>query len=322
MKRFLATTALLGLSLSLAVADQSVLIDFNLLQRDTQVRSSTENDEHGGTLIDFSSIAGSGFGEDERKEMRISLAIRNWDVVLSSSARTIENQTVSLTREVTVSQTARPFNGEEIAGKQVMGVRVHFPEAAFHAFARVDPPFEIPVFGDANDPTQFHGFGVISNVGIIKQVDVTLFGSNYPHGFAVVLIDASGVEQEIFMGNLKFDGWRTMVWRNPNYIADVRHREISRLPLYPNNTPLVKLGGFIIYRDGLQVGGDAVTYIKDINVTYDRANVTSDRDIVDESVWGILEERQAARASAELQRLGNSQVLRFLEAKKLDTTIQ
>jgi len=322
MKRCLATAALLGFSLSLAVADQSVLIDFDQLQRDTQVRTdSPGNDEHEGTLVDFGHLAGSSYAQADLDQMKVSLAVENWDVVLSSSARTIENQTMSLTREATIGQNARAFNGEEMAGKLVMGIRVHFPETAFHAVARIDPPFEIPAYGDADDPKQFHGFGVVDNVGIIKEVEATLYGSNYPHGFAVVLVDSNGVEQQIFMDNLRFDGWRTLRWRNPNYISDVRYREISQLPLYPDSTPFVKLGGFIIYRNGLQIGGNAVTYIKDVKITYDRALLGVGRDIEDESVWGILEARQEARARAELQRLGNRQVLRFLERQKLDTTI-
>ena len=319
MKRCLATAALLALAVSVAVADQSVLIDFNQLTRDTQVRQdSGGNDEHQSTLVDFAALAGSNFAQEDLDQMKVSLAIENWDVVLSSSARTIENQVLSITREATVNDQARDFNGEPMAGRMVMGVRVHFPEAAYNAFARVEPPFEIPAFGHER-PDQFVGFGVIENVGIIKEVEATLYGDNFPHGFAVVLVDSNGVEQQIFMDNLRFDGWRTLRWRNPNYIADVRHREIVRLPLYPNSTPFVKLGGFIIYRDGQQIGGDVVTYIRDVKVTHDRP--LPDGDIIHDDVWGILAERHDARSRAELQRLGNTQVLRFLERKKLDTTL-
>ena len=321
MKRCLATAAVLALAVGAAVADQSVLIDFSQLTRDTQVRpDSNGNDEHQTTLVNFAEHAGSSFAPEDLDQMQVSLAIENWDVVLSSSARTIENQTLSITREATIKDDARDFNGETMAGRMVMGVRVHFPEAAFNAFARIEPPFEIPAFG-RDDRTQFHGFGVVENVGIIKEVEATLYGGNFPHGFAVVLVDPNGVERQIFMDNLRFDGWRTLRWRNPNYIADVRHREITQLPLYPNSTPFVKLGGFIIYRDGQQIGGDALTYIRDIKVTYDQAVISTERDIVDEDIWGILAERQEARARAELQRLGNAQVLRFLERQKLDTTL-
>ena len=323
MKRCLATAALLALSVSVAVAEQSSLIDFNTLARDIQVRQdSSGNDEHEATIVDFAEFAGSSFAEADLAQMKVSLAIENWDVVLSTSARTIENQALSLTREATVSAEARDFGDEQMAGRVVMGVRVRFPEAGFNAFARIEPPFDIPAFGQ-DDEDQFKGFGVIKNVGVIKEVEATLFGGNFPYGFAVVLVDSNGVERQIFMGNLQFDGWRRMSWSNPNYIADVRHQELSRLPLYPNSSPFVKLGGFIIYRDSQQVGGDAVTYIRDVKVTYDLAlleSQTTESDIIHEDIWGIVAERQNARTRAELQRVANTQVLRFLERQKLDTT--
>ena len=323
MKRCLATAALLALSVSVAVAEQLSLIDFHTLTRDIQVRQdSSGNDEHEATTVDFAEFAGSSFAQADLDQMKVSLAIENWDVVLSTSARTIENQALSLTREATVSAAARDFDEEPMASRMVMGVRVRFPEAGFNAFARIEPPFKIPAFGQ-DDPDQFVGFGVIENVGVIKEVEATVFGSNFPHGFAVVLVDSNGVEQQIFMGNLQFDGWKPMTWSNPNYITDVRNQEISRLPLYPNSSPFVKLGGFIIYRDSQQVGGDAVTYIRDVKVTYDLAlleSQTAESDIIHEDIWGIVAERQNARTRAELQRVANTQVLRFLERQKLHTT--
>jgi len=63
-----------------------------------------------------------------------------------------------------------------------------------------------------------------------------------------------------------------------------------------------------------------VTYFHDISITYDKAILDTTRDINDESIWGILKQRQEARRLAELKRLGNIQVLRFLEQQKMDQT--
>ena len=82
----------------------------------------------------------------------------------------------------------------------------------------------------------------------------------------------------------------------------------------------MKIVGLIIYRDAQQMGGDIVTYFKDINITYDKALINPQRDIDDEAVWGILTQRQEARRLADVRRLGNIQVLRFLEQQKMDTT--
>jgi len=63
-----------------------------------------------------------------------------------------------------------------------------------------------------------------------------------------------------------------------------------------------------------------VTYFKNVTITYDKAILDTTRDINDESIWGILQQRQEARRLAELKRLGNVQVLRFLELQKMDQT--
>ena len=76
--------------------------------------------------------------------------------------------------------------------------------------------------------------------------------------------------------------------------------------------------GFVIYKDASQEGGDFITYIKDVKVTYDKAVLDLQRDIDDEDIWGILRERQEARRAAELKRLGNMQVLKYLEKQKMD----
>jgi len=173
--------------------------------------------------------------------------------------------------------------------------------------------------GDAkymNRTSKFDRKGVIKNVATIKSIKVRAYGSNYPHGFALRIKDASGNIQDIFMGYLNFDGWKEIEWKNPNYIDEVRNRELRLMPLYPQADPYIKFLGLVIYRDGGAIGGDFVTYFKDVEVTYDRALLSLDRDIDDESAWGILDQRESARKAAETRRLGDIQVLRYLEQKK------
>jgi hypothetical protein len=154
-------------------------------------------------------------------------------------------------------------------------------------------------------------------VGILKSVEATLYGSNFPNGFGIVVKDQEGVEQTIFLDYLEFDGWRKLVWNNPNYVTEVRNREVRKYPLYPNSEPFLKLVGLVFYRDSMQRGGDIVTYVKDIKITYDKALLEAQRDINDEAIWGILTARQEARKAAEIKRLGNMQVLRTLEKQKM-----
>lgn len=331
MKRLciLIGVALLLISVS-AVAEKSILIDFSTLIKDATLGDNQEATENSDTLVDFSIVAGSTFDEETKAKMKTSLALDNWDVILASSARTVQNQTKSLTRDSVTSESARPFQDEEMANKHVMGIRIHFPMAPFNSYAIIQPPFEIPAYAiktefqgdkivevEGDLGTKFDGKGVVRNVGVLKSVEVTVFGSNFPNGFGIILKDQNSKDQHIFMDYLQFDGWRKLIWNNPNYITEVRNREIKKYPLYPKSEPFRKLTGMIIYRDAMQEGGDIIVYVKDIKLTYDKAILEPVRDINHEAIWGILSDRQEARRRAELRRVGNRQVERYLEGLKM-----
>ncbi|MCX7038322.1 MAG: flagellar filament outer layer protein FlaA [Spirochaetes bacterium] len=334
MKRlsFILVVGLLLLAGSVLFADESVLVDFSKLAADTTVGKNKTPTENGATLVDFSNVAGATFTDEEKAAMKTSLALGNWEVVLASSSRSVKNQSDTMTRESPISAKAKPFNGEEIANKKVLGVRVHFPLESFNSWAIIQPPFDIPAYADtttlqgdklvvdakdAGRGEKFNGYGVVKNVGVLKTLSITAYGANFPNGLGVVLRDQDGNEQVMFMDYLQFDGWRTLTWNNPNYITEVRNRELRKYPLYPKSTPHVKLVGIVIYRDAAQEGGDFITYLKDIKITYDKAIIESERDINDEVIWNILQSRYEARRMAELKRLGNLQVLRFLEKQKM-----
>jgi hypothetical protein len=318
MKRVLVGIAVALVLFPVTVlAETTTLIDFTALTADTSLDDGDTLTEHGLTMVDYSALTGSNLTDEEKAVMRTSLAMSNWEVSLASSARTVQNQDRSLTREAVTNQDARSFNGEEMASLTVLGIRVHFPKAPYNSWALIRPPFEIPAFG-AIDPNQFVGFGVVKNVGVLKKVQITVYGSNFPNGLAIVLEDENGVEKNIFMDYLSFDGWRTLHWQNPNYVTDVRNREVQRVPLYPNTAPFYKLKGLVIYRNADQEGGDVITYVKDLRLTYDTAVLPRQAlDINHESIWDILEPRREARKQLQLRRLGNQEVLRYLERLKM-----
>jgi hypothetical protein len=310
MKRFviLLIIAIVGVSASV-YADTSTLIDFSKLVADS-------NGQNTATLVDFGQSAGASFTPAEKAQMKTSLALDNWQVKLNSSARSVTNQELSYTKAVTVNKNATKFGGD-----LVLGIRVHFPQSPYNAFAEIMPPFDIPAYMQKNaqdtQGTKFDGYGVVKNVGTIKSLAAEVYGSNFPNGFAVVLQNQNNEDKTVFLNNLDFDGWKTLQWENPNYINDVRNRQIVRTPLYPKATPYYKLVGMIIYKDAQQQGGDIITYVKDITMTYDKAVLSLQRDINDEAVWGILSAREAARRHAEAAKIGNLQVLRYLESQKM-----
>ncbi|HET6451807.1 MAG TPA: flagellar filament outer layer protein FlaA [Spirochaetia bacterium] len=336
MKR-LFILAVVGLLLggTALFADESVLIDFTKLGADQTVGQNKNPTENGATMIDYSTVAGASFSDADKALMKSSLALNNWQVVLASSARSIANQSVTMTKEAVTNANAKQFNGEDMANKKILGVRIHFPTEPFNSWAIIEPPFDIPAYADKDSlqngklvvadadkgkGEKFNGYGVVKNVGVLKSLSITVYGSNFPNGLGVVLEDQDGNQQTVFMDYLEFDGWRTLTWNNPNYVSDVRNRELRKFPLYPKGEPFLKLIGIIVYRDAAQEGGDFVTYIKDMKVTYDKAILDTTRDINDESIWGILQQRAEARRLAELKRLGNVQVLRFIEQQKMDQT--
>jgi hypothetical protein len=310
-----------------AFAAENTLIDFTLLTADVTVGGGdAARQEHERTLVDFAEVAGASFTEEERSLMKSSLFIENWEVDLNSSAQSAMTQANSQVRLATVREDADPFGGDP-----VLGARVSFPTEPWNAWALIRPPFEIQAYADRTQlsdqgevvPVQGEeieqgdkfedGYGVLKNVGVLKQVGVNVYGLNFPHSFSVILQDENNEQHEIFMGYLQFDGWRQLIWDNPNYITDVRDRELRTYPLYPNLQPMMKLVGFRVYRDGSDTGGDFITYVRDVTLVYDEARLELQEAIPHDELWGILDEREEQRRRAELRRLGNQQVLRFIE---------
>jgi hypothetical protein len=335
------------------VAEEAILIDFNKLSADILPKpdpadpQKTVNTQNSVSMMDFSALAGQSFTEDQKKVMKTSLAMSNWEVILASSSRTNVNQTLSITKEVKVLDTAPQYKGQK-----VLGIRIHFPDPMYNSWAQIKTPFEVPAYekkakvdqqgvitpetsSSSSDPTnakmtRFEGtydpntkiktaYGVVKNVGVIKKVAVNVKGLNFPHSLSVILKDSNNIEQEIFMGYLNFDGWQEKTWENPAYVKDVKNRELRIFPLYPKNTPFIKFNSFLIKRDGANEGGDFVTYIKDVKILYDKAVMSMDEDIDDEAEWGIIQTRENARTKAESSRFGQLQVLRYLETLKQDS---
>ncbi|MDR2924295.1 MAG: flagellar filament outer layer protein FlaA [Treponema sp.] len=323
MKKMLILVAVVSLLAGASFAEEAVLIDFGLLAADTHVATGANDEgdtpnQNERTLMDFANVRFTGsFTDDQKATMKTSLAIENWEVVLSSSSRTIPNMVNSYTKEAPSKQWGK-----------VMGVRVHFPVENFNSSAVIRPPFEIPAYepleggdGAASDTnTKFEGgYGVLKNVGTIKSVAVNVYGLNFPHGLWIKILNEEGKEKSLSMGNLNYDGWGELRWDNPAYIVEVRNRDLRLFPLYPETTPFIKFAGFEVKRDSANVGGDFITYFKDVKVIYDKAVLDTDRDIEDEALWKIIEARETARKVWQMERFGRQQILRYIDSRKQAT---
>jgi hypothetical protein len=214
-----------------------------------------------------------------------------------------------------------------------MGVRIHYPLDPAYSKATIKPPFEIPAYepladvdddgnvqqaasnGITGDSRFENEYGVVKNVGTIRSIAVNVYGLNFPHGLNVILIDSEGNEKLCFMGYLNYDGWAELTWNNPQYIFEVRNRDLRLYPLYPTTMPFVKFGGFRLDRDADRAGGDFVTYFKDVKVIYDKARLDTERDIDDEAIWDIIKDRETGKMLFEMQKFGQNQILRYIDSQ-------
>ncbi|MDR2797567.1 MAG: flagellar filament outer layer protein FlaA [Treponema sp.] len=336
MKRIFILVVVTLLVTGSVFAEESVLIDFSKLTADIVPDQNDVPTENRATLMDFTNEATSNFTARQKVAMKSSLAITNWDVVFSSSSQNITTKYLSYTKEAPSKEW-----------EKVMGVRIHFPVESFNSWAIVKPPFEIPAFeppatidDDGNiepgeesgvtGPSRFEGepddegkptggLGVVKNVGTIRSIAVNAYGLNFPHALSVILIDDKGNEKTFFMGYLNFEGWGELRWDNPGYVQNVRNRELRLYPIYPDSTPFVKFGGFLIQRSAASPGGDFIGYFKDVKLIYDKAVLDTERDIEDEALWNIIQDRETARKTGELQRLGQAQIQRYLDNQRQAT---
>lgn len=349
-KSYFLTIALL-LAGAFVFAEKATLIDFTLLDADIIQKADPQgnavSDKAGNpvytqnkrTVMDYSGSAGATFTEDQKALMKTSLAMPEWEVELNSSAKNIGSMNLSQVVAAPVKNDKKDDIAVPFKDKVVMGVRIVFPVTANNASAKVVPPFEIPAYepyseadenggrgeatpapdGENNiDNTLFEGgYGIVKNVGTIKSISVVTMGMNFPHGLYVILKDTDDVERRYFMGYLGFDGWRTLQWNNPNYITEFRNREIRVVPIYPRGLPYVKFGGFQITRDAAHVGGDFIGYFKDVQIIYDKALLSSERDIRDEDLWGIISHKESLKQKGEMMRFGNKQVDRYLQEQNM-----
>jgi hypothetical protein len=338
MKRIFILVTVVLFAVGSLYAEERNLIDFTKLAADITTDGGDAPNENRVTMMDYTRGSRASYTGAVEGLMRTSLAIQNWEVVLAPSSRNVTNARLSY-----VLPTQSTTRGT------VMGIRVHFPLEPVNSWARVVPPFEIPAYepnadvaddgtiseaadgGDGiNTPSRFEGpvgddgkpsggYGVVKNVGTIREIEVNYYGLNFPHSLSVVLLDDLGNEHIYPMGSLRTDGWHNLVWRNPSYVSEVRNRSIRLYPLYPQTTPFVKFGGFVVHREGSDVGGDFITYIQNVNVVYDLATLDTPPDINSEGRWNIIRDRETEKKERELQDFGAKQVDRHLEQERRAT---
>ncbi|MGC8871047.1 MAG: flagellar filament outer layer protein FlaA [Brevinematia bacterium] len=233
--------------------------------------------------------------------------IENWKVELSSSAKnmSIANMVNSYPKKV-----------ESKLYGNVLGIRVRFPQGTMPSYAVIKPNFPIPAF-DQNGKFINVSNGVVINVNEIKSLSVRVSGRNYPYQIAVRLMDRDFNVHEFFLGDLFFQGWKTLVWFNPNFVDDERLKVLKRDPLYPKPIPFYRLDSIVIYKPPQALGGDFIAYIQGIDIEYTPFLIEPVDDIDDESVWQILAKEVIRRKNIEQARMTDFFELLLRERKRI-----
>jgi len=218
----------------------------------------------------------------------------NWIVDLRSSMARVPN----ILKSQCIAVQSKEHN------QTVLGIRINFPETRQNDRAYIRPQFPFFAFDKQGNFANVSN-GVIVNVGMVKDVSVWVKGRNYPYDLAARLTDSNNVTHEFFFGNMFFDNWRKLTWVNPNYIELVRDRVVERKPMYPKDIPYYRFNSFVVYREMEQVGGDFVFYIKNLTMSHDLYTTTIiDKDIDDEAVWKIFQQRTLESMDREHRALG------------------
>ncbi len=93
--------------------------------------------------------------------------------------------------------------------------------------------------------------------GIVKQLDMWLWGANYLYEVELVLMDYRGVEYRLPVGTLKHVGWKNFIVQIPNYISQtgkyiLGDYQFSLVKIVIWTTPKERVSGTYVYIDHIK----------------------------------------------------------------------
>lgn len=293
-----AAVVLVSLPLFLAAVEEWPIVDFGFYEERI-------NKEYQSFMTNT-----SRYLKDGRPNFLLDSSIMmlsNWQVVIQSSGLRVPHILNSSVKKV-MSQEHK---------QTVLGARIQFPQTRQNDRALIQPQFEFHAFNKKGNFTNLSN-GIVANVGLIKEISVWVKGRNYPFDFAMRLQSEKNVMEEYFFGNLLFDNWRLLTWKNPNYVDAVKDRVLVRKPLYPKEIPYFRFKSFVLYRQMDQIGGDFVLYIKNASIVYEKfAETLKDSDINDEDEWKIMQKRANDMMEREQNRLADKADIYRTEQNRL-----
>lgn len=163
-----------------------------------------------------------------------------------------------------------------------------------------------------------NGRGAIDNVRNIKKISAVVCGRNYPHKLQVVLRDSNYNEKVYTIGDFNFTGWQRLEWENPNYITNIKDRDLKTAPTYPMLNRGWKVVALRIVKDIQHEGGDFIGYIKQIDIEYDKDVIENNLDIDDDAYWNIVSDYNDFMSDYNFSRLGEQMTLEYIEKQRMN----
>lgn len=240
------------------------------------------------TLIDFAKL------DDANVNSEIKFS--KWNIHLSGLSDNPTSRRLSELKMVPVTAAQINKDANETFDK-CLGIRINFSTGYNNDWAQIKT--EDPLSGFKLRGTE--AMGLLENVGPVKSVSLMVRGMNYMHSIEIRMVDQDGLYKSVNFGGLYFNGWKRIVWDNPDFIADRKKRDIIKVHLYPTEKPQLKFDSIVLYKAPNERGGDFVCYVKDVKVNYEPYFTREVNDIDNEAVWGIQKQRDDDKKAVEDQ---------------------
>ncbi len=208
------------------------------------------------------------------------LSIDKWKIILSGYSDNPISRSLSDLKIASVD-SAMLTTKEKFS--KALGVHIYYEYSHGNDWAQIKPKMEINQFYAKE------GEGIVRNVGPIKSVSILASGRNYSYSIEVRMVDQNGKFKSINFGTLWYKGWKKLTWENPNYIKDKKKRDVIKVHLYPQYAPFLKFDSIIVYKSPQEIGGDFITYVKDVRIEYEPLMNKVKLPVADEKEWGIQE---------------------------------
>ncbi|MBN2353961.1 MAG: flagellar filament outer layer protein FlaA [Spirochaetales bacterium] len=97
--------------------------------------------------------------------------------------------------------------------------------------------------------------------GIVKSIDLWVWGSGFNYNIEVCVVDSRGVNHNLQMGSILFEGWKSLSVNVPSYIPQSRRYIPKREALYLTKIVIwtsadERVNDFYVYFDQLKVNTD------------------------------------------------------------------